>query len=58
MTWESVLLEKKDRLATITLNPPEKLNAFSGGMRQEIAEVVDDTFYLMNYYAGPALDEL
>ncbi len=23
MTWESVLLEKKDRLATITLNRPE-----------------------------------
>jgi hypothetical protein len=26
MTWESVLLEKKDRLATITLNHPEKIN--------------------------------
>jgi len=42
MAWEHVLLDKKDRVATITLNRPEKMNAFGGRMRQEIAEVVDD----------------
>ena len=42
MTWEHVLLDKKDHIAGITLNRPEKMNAFGGRMRQEIAEVVDD----------------
>jgi enoyl-CoA hydratase/carnithine racemase len=42
MSWEHVLLDKKDYIATITLNRPEKLNAFGGRMRQEIEEVVSD----------------
>jgi enoyl-CoA hydratase/carnithine racemase len=42
MAWEFVLLDIKDNIATITLNRPEKLNAFGGGMRQEIAEIVDN----------------
>ncbi len=42
MTLEHVLLDKKDHIGTITLNRPEKLNAFGGKMRQEIEEVVDD----------------
>ena len=42
MNWEHVLLNKKDHIATITLNRPEKLNAFGGRMRQEISEVVND----------------
>jgi enoyl-CoA hydratase/carnithine racemase len=42
MNWEHVLLEKKDYIATITLNRPEKMNAFGGRMRQEIEEVVRD----------------
>lgn len=41
MSRESVLLDKKDHVATITLNRPDQMNAFSGMMRQEIAEVVD-----------------
>lgn len=42
MSWEHVLLDKKDGVATITLNRPEKYNAFAGQMRQEIVEVIDD----------------
>ena len=42
MSWEHVLLDKKNHIAWITLNRPEKLNAFGGRMRQEIAEVVED----------------
>jgi len=42
MECENVLLDKQDNVALITLNRPEKLNAFGGRMRQEIAEVVQD----------------
>ena len=42
MTWEHVLFDKKDHIAWITLNRPDKMNAFGGRMRQEIAEVVDE----------------
>lgn len=42
MTWEHVLLQKENHIAIITLNRPDKLNAFGGRMRQEIAEVVED----------------
>jgi 2-(1,2-epoxy-1,2-dihydrophenyl)acetyl-CoA isomerase len=36
-----VLFEKSDRVAVITLNRPEKLNAFAGNMREEILEAVE-----------------
>jgi enoyl-CoA hydratase/carnithine racemase len=42
MSWEHVLLDKKDHIGWVTLNRPDKLNAFGGRMRQEIAEVIDD----------------
>jgi 2-(1,2-epoxy-1,2-dihydrophenyl)acetyl-CoA isomerase len=42
MSWEHVLLDKKDGVATVTLNRPEQYNAFAGRMRQEIVEVIDD----------------
>ena len=42
MSWEYILLEKKDGVATVTLNRPEKYNAFAGRMRQEIVEVIGD----------------
>ncbi len=42
MNLEHILLDKADHIATITLNRPEKMNAFGGLMRQEIVEVLDD----------------
>ncbi len=42
MSWEYILLDKQDGVATITLNRPEKYNAFAGRMRQEIVEVIDN----------------
>jgi 2-(1,2-epoxy-1,2-dihydrophenyl)acetyl-CoA isomerase len=42
MSWEHVLLDKQDGVATVTLNRPEQYNAFAGRMRQEIVEVIDD----------------
>jgi len=40
MKREHVLVEKKDHVATVTLNRPERMNAFGGLMRQEIVEVL------------------
>jgi enoyl-CoA hydratase/carnithine racemase len=42
MNWEHVILDKKDHIGWVTLNRPDKMNAFGGRMRQEIAEVIDD----------------
>ena len=46
MDYEHLLLEKKDGIATITLNNPERLNAVSWGMRRSlilaVAEVAKD----------------
>jgi 2-(1,2-epoxy-1,2-dihydrophenyl)acetyl-CoA isomerase len=41
MGWEFVLLEKEKSVATITLNRPEKLNAFCGTMREQILEALE-----------------
>lgn len=40
--WENVLVTVDGPIGTITLNRPDKLNAFSGRMRQEIAEAVSE----------------
>ena len=37
MDFDSVLYESMDRVATITLNPPERLNAISENMPDDIA---------------------
>lgn len=39
-TYENVLLDIADGVARITLNRPDKLNAFAGAMRQEIADAI------------------
>ena len=42
MSYDYVLLDRADGIGTLTLNRPEKLNAFGGTMRQEIAEALDE----------------
>ncbi len=42
MSEPKVLLEKKDGVATVTLNEPAKLNALSGQMLDELNLVLDD----------------
>ena len=36
MTFETLLYEKRDRVATITLNRPERYNAFNVTMAKEL----------------------
>jgi len=42
MDYEDLLLEKKDGIATITLNVPEKLNALTLKMRRSLPLVMDE----------------
>ncbi len=41
MDFKQILYEVEDRVLTITLNRPEKLNAFTGVMMTELIEAVD-----------------
>ncbi len=40
--YEGLLVEKKDKVMTITLNAPESLNAFTGGMHNSMSRIWDD----------------
>ena len=40
-TFETLLYEIEDNILTITLNRPEKLNAFNNVMRDEIIDALD-----------------
>jgi enoyl-CoA hydratase/carnithine racemase len=41
MSYETILFEVKDKVATITLNKPDKLNAFSREMLQEMLDALE-----------------
>jgi enoyl-CoA hydratase/carnithine racemase len=42
-TFETLLLDVQDGIATITLNRPEKLNSFTAQMRDDLVAVFDET---------------
>ena len=42
MEYEDLLLDKKDGIATITLNAPDKLNALTAGIRVSLPLAVDE----------------
>ena len=42
MNFETIILEKKDRIATITFNRPKLFNAYSEQMTRELKLAVDD----------------
>src|SRR3954452_18312950 len=41
MAYETIKYEVEDQILTITLNRPDKLNAFNGTMQQEMIDAFD-----------------
>jgi len=41
MEFETILYEIKDKILTVTLNRPERLNAFTGQMMDDLIEAFD-----------------
>ena len=42
MSYENILYEVEDGILTITLNRPEMLNAFNGGMMADLMQAFDN----------------
>ncbi|MBA3557946.1 MAG: enoyl-CoA hydratase/isomerase family protein [Gemmatimonadaceae bacterium] len=42
MSYENILIDCSAGVGTLTLNRPEKLNAFAGTMRQELADALEE----------------
>ena len=41
MEFETILYDQKDKVLTITLNRPERLNAFTGQMMDDLIDAFD-----------------
>ena len=41
MSYETILVEQRDRVALITLNRPEQMNAITARMRIDLCEAID-----------------
>ncbi|MFQ5472865.1 MAG: enoyl-CoA hydratase/isomerase family protein [Dehalococcoidia bacterium] len=41
MTYEQILVDRKDRVGTLTLNRPDRLNAWTNVMRDEIRDAIE-----------------
>tara|TARA_B100000686_G_C16786454_1_gene975565 strand:- start:1235 stop:2029 length:795 start_codon:yes stop_codon:yes gene_type:complete len=41
-TYKTLLFEKRERILTVTLNRPEKLNAIDGPLHEELSQVFED----------------
>ena len=41
MPFENIVIERKDQIATVTLNYPESLNALNMVMREELTTAMD-----------------
>ena len=42
MAYDVIKLDKQDRIAVLTLNRPEKLNALSHDLLEEFVDALDD----------------
>ena len=42
MSYETIILDKKDHIATITLNRPDRLNSVNAQVSQEFLSALDD----------------
>ena len=42
MTYDTILLDRRDRIARITLNRPDRLNSFTRQMHVELAQALDE----------------
>lgn len=42
MAWNTLIVEKKDGIATVTLNRPERLNALSAELMTELGKALDE----------------
>jgi 2-(1,2-epoxy-1,2-dihydrophenyl)acetyl-CoA isomerase len=42
MTYENILFEKREHVAILTLNRPDRLNAINAGLRKDVSACVDE----------------